>query len=383
VSLCAALVVLVVGYLAAVGLPLDSPGQVVAAFGAIGLAPPVAVFAQLLLQSLTLVCVHSFFLAIRVLLDRAMAAVAIATAIWIWAVVSTTDAIGSASVANAGYFFQFAMVVLDPALGITAIAVALVVLCLSYLIAGELDRATKGRGVDWTNPWGYFGVLAAFIAGLAVAGATTSHASFFDAVELALPGNAGALVQGLPGIFLYVGFAYVFQSRLTRAGEEFRRLQELRYGSVRRWSAVILGRGALKACAFVAGVGLFALLGYLGADGRDFTPPAHGAWIWAYQFGVNGTLQLLLYIVICFGAVVLFRSTLAGTYAIIALLVLSSVPAEPTSWYPFGAAGMARAEFGWAAVAPATASLLICLAIAAVVLYGTALRNPQPRKVRA
>jgi hypothetical protein len=247
---------------------------------------------------------------------------------------------------------DFGLVLQNPTLGVQALVVefAAVVVSVSYL--RRLDRVARTQ----TSPSSplfallILGLAAVFTAALA----TNRGMTAFTAVASVLSGSSGTILASLTSICVWVGFAFVFQLRAERELGGWIMLTLVRHGSWGRFLRATLSTELVRVIAYLGciAVGSFAL--YFLVGGRNFTTTTPDLTVWVYQFVVNGTLQLAVYVLVTLGAILIFRSRLAGLATVGILATLALIPTSSNSLVPVQLSRLTLSYGGWPLVAPAT-----------------------------
>jgi len=170
---------------------------------------------------------------------------------------------------------------------------------------------------------------------------------------------------------VFLGFAYLFQLGLTEELDARIYYVALRRGSPVRWLAhfilPVAGRAPILLASLVAVTSVVALLGNLTGSNNAITEgiPDPG-WV-LYQFFVNGTLQLLCYVLITFIVSWVSGRTVAGLFALGALLVLSLPALNVGQLLPAALNSMGYLELGASELVRITVVLSIYLVVLTVI----------------
>ncbi|WP_104176426.1 hypothetical protein [Cryobacterium sp. Y50] len=170
---------------------------------------------------------------------------------------------------------------------------------------------------------------------------------------------------------VFLGFAYLFQLRLTEELDARIYYVALRRGSPLRWLArfvlPVVGRAPLLLLPLAAMTFVVAVLGnFTGSNSDAIEGIPHPGWI-LYQFFVNGTLQLLCYVLITFIVSWVSGRTVAGLLALGTILVLSLPALNVGQLLPAALNSMGYLELGASELVRITVVLTIYLVILTVI----------------
>lgn len=185
---------------------------------------------------------------------------------------------------------------------------------------------------------------------------------------LALSGNAGTAIDALTWSFIYCGAGIALVITRMPSTPGLLDLQLLRAGSTRVWVARALRRDGLTVCLLSITVVIPGVLAYyaLGGPGLNFTGETF-LLAWALIVNVSFHGWLLMSAAIC--GLVLFRSAAGAFGAVIVVFVFTLAPQAPSTWWPFGAANLARVAFGTRSVFLGTVSIIVTTLL---ILFATA-----------
>lgn len=360
--------------LASFGLPKESslaPGSVAAVFLGMNLVPTLALPLQVLLLTLTLITMQAALVALRLVTGKGAIEVIGAISIGAWVLLSVGGLIPAEWPLNSMYFLNLGSWAPAPRLGAAAVALDVAILAVSYVIVLRIDRQALGKRLKFGSPTSTYFALTATVIVLAMNQARDFSDNFWDALSFAFYGTPGTVSQYVVTMFVFLGYAFVFQLRISSDSKGLSDLQLIRFGSFTKWSSRLLSREVLKLMVFLMCIGLLCAGSFFALGGQNFAPSPQVA-VLIYQFAVNGVLQLTFYLTIAFVAACTPELPLAGTVAIFAILLLGATPFGTTLGSPFGASSLAWASLGWPAVIPSTVSLGLgtVAAIAAVTAIG-------------
>jgi hypothetical protein len=345
--------------------PRDSAVQ---RFGEFGLSAPVGVILQLALVALTLFALDLAITALRCAFTGPTPIVLFALTIWLWIGAATVGFV-PLTLLNAGFYLNASLGTLFPRTALAAVVVLVAALVVSGAVIGELDRRARGTGIRWARTQWWFAIVTVGILAFAMKGHV--NGSLADGISFTLWGS-GSIMQFATPVVIFVGYAWLFGVRLSRLAEGWLELEWLRYGSRLQWGVRLLGVEAGKAAVFVVGLLVSASALYVLLGGRDFSAPGgdNGAGTagWLFQFLVNGVLQLLVYLVLVFGATFASRDRSGGIVIVGVLVVLAFAQSAPMTWLPVQLSGMVFAITGWTTILTATLTLFIALFLAAASL---------------
>jgi hypothetical protein len=352
------------------GLPWSAAApndSAVRRFGEFGVSAPVGVVLQLALVALTLLALDLAITALRLAFTGSISIVFFALTVWVWIAAATLGFVPMSPL-NAGFYLNASLGALFPRTAMVAVVVLVAALALSSAAIGELDRRARGDGIRWARTQWWFAVVTLGILALAMKDYVSG--SLADGISLTLWGS-GSIVQFATPVVIFVGYAWLFGVRLSRHTEGLLELELLRYGSRLRWGVRLFMIEAGKAVVFVVGLLVAAFTLYVLLGGRDFSAPAGengGTAGWLFQFLVNGVLQLLVYLVLVFGANFVSRDRSGGIVIVGVLVVLAFMQSTPVTWLPVQLSGMVFSITGWTTILAATLTLFIALFLAAASL---------------
>jgi hypothetical protein len=322
---------------------------------------PLGVGLQLVLVALTFLMIDLAITTLRFAHPSPVPVLCLAIALWGSAAWATTG-LAPASAINAGFYLNASLGAQYPSTGVAAVGVLLACLALCGLVILRLDRRTRGRAAFRIDERAWFALTVVGILGLAMKDQTRS--SLVDGISSVFAGS-GSIRQFATSTVIFVGYAWLFGVGLSRSSDRWLELTWLRYGSRLRWGLSLGARELAKAVGFVAGLLVTASVLYVLEGGRGFNPPDVGTAAWSFQFLVNGVLQLLVYLLVVFGATFLTRGRNSAVIAVGLLVALCYAQSTPMSWLPVQLSGMRIALTGWHAILGATVTLLVALALAA------------------
>ncbi len=343
-----------------------TPGTAAARLSLVGISAPLGLLLQIALIVLSLITIQFLFTTLWVVFRRRAVEILSALALWLWAAAATMGAFPEGSPLNFGYFLNASLSATSAAGALSAAASIAATWVFCALAIGEQDRRARGGGTRFTAPALVFmaGVVGLLV--VTINGIDLHDTSLYDTVSVAFTGSAGTLAQFFVSSFIFIGYAYMFGVRLSEVRDGWAQLQLLRHGSITRWCARLALVEFLKAIAFLAVLLGLATLIYLLLGGREFSPPDGGFAVWAYQFMVNGVLQLAVYLGAVFAATWVTPSR-AGALVICALLImLAYLQNTPSPWLPVQLSGMALTVDGWSPVLAATGTLAAALCVLVV-----------------
>lgn len=211
--------------------------------------------------------------------------------------------------------------------------------------------------------------LPGLIAVVLIVGGLTAAAprsmSLFDTITAALLGSEGTYLQFIGTAVLYIGFAYLLTLPYAERRDTWMQLELLRRGSDYSWLTGMLRQSVVPAVMFPLGLGSAAAGWYIALGGRSLATPENGMPPWLFQLVANGALQILVYALVLLAATMATRNRVGGLAATAVLLVLALPRRQPMPLLPVQLSGMIYARGGWASTLPATATLLLTIALAA------------------
>jgi hypothetical protein len=354
----AAVVTVTGALLGAAGLPLGAPAASASpSFHPYANAhiPEVAgVIIQVIWLGAALLVVRVLMFTLFLLRPRISTLVVFASAVWVWGTLSVAGPVDLPPFIGPSIYFDAAN-----AIGIVGtLTVPLVAGTLLFtgcaITTRALGRRTFRR-VAIPAPWLIYGAAVILSVAVMVAQAKPSAVSLGATVTVVLYGAEGTILQYLVGALIYIGFAYLVLDGFMVARAGWIPLLLLRYGSTMRWFRRWFTRH-IGASLFLS-VALLVLLGcaYVAEGGQSFTiAPAV-----VYQVLVNGTLQLVVYVLAVFLAVAVTGSRVAGLVVIGVALVLRPPQAGFGPWVPVQAAATSLVS---EAVTVTTALTVTCAA---------------------
>lgn len=185
----------------------------------------------------------------------------------------------------------------------------------------------------------------------------------FDTISAALLGSEGTYLQFIGTAVLYIGFAYLLTLPYSERRETWMQLELLRHGSNARWLTAAVGRNLVPIITFPIALGALSAGWYLALGGHTFPLPSVGLVPWSFQLVVNGSLQLLVYVLILLTATIGTSNRIGGLAATAALVALALPRRQPLPALPVQLSGMTYAQHGWASALPATATLLVTIVL--------------------
>ncbi|WP_375400549.1 hypothetical protein [uncultured Amnibacterium sp.] len=208
-------------------------------------------------------------------------------------------------------------------------------------------------------------VAAALVVGGLMAQANPRDLSLFDALTTALLGSTGTYLQFIGSSVLFVGCAYLLSLRYTDRTEGWLQLELLRCGTHGRWLVRAVGRASVTAAAFPVVLALTGSGWYVLYGGRTVTPPSGGLAPWVYQLLVNGTLQLVVYLLVLLAATIATPNRIGGIASAAILLALGFPQRVPLHLLPVQLSGMGYSLGGWQSTLSASLTLAVTTAAVA------------------
>ena len=189
--------------------------------------------------------------------------------------------------------------------------------------------------------------------------------ALFDALTVALLGSTGTYLQFIGSSVLFVGYAYLLSLHYADRADGWLQLELLRCGSDGRWLGRAVRRACLPAAVFPAVLALTGSGWYLLLGGHAAAPPPGGLAPWVYQLLVNGTLQLVVYLLVLLAATIATPNRIGGLAAAAILFALGLPQRVPLPILPVQLSGMSHSLGGWQSVLSASLTLVVTVIIIA------------------
>jgi hypothetical protein len=122
-----------------------------------------------------------------------------------------------------------------------------------------------------------------------------------------------------------------------------------------------------------------AIAAYVVSGGADFVASPGELARWIYQYLVNGVLQMIVYVIFVLGAILLFRTRLAGLVAVGILTMGAWIPIPPNWLMPLQLSRLTLSYEGWARVLTASGVLVATILALYLALSLILKRAPQHR----
>lgn len=317
----------------------DPLNQVLGIVSAHGIAPLLVLALQLLLIGLILLCLYAVLATIHLLVARQLAIYTAAAVLFLAQLISFRHPIEAAPFLDLANFFLLhrSFTAYEP----------VVLVFLPLIVAGGLCYAVVRYQDRRRNARFGFPVSRSILiyAGLCILGLvyalifqlqSTTHAP----TDVLFAAFYGVSAEGFEwNLYLYhsivfLGFAYLFLLALDNELKARIYYVALRHGSPTRWLSHFLlpfaKRAPIMLAALFTGALLISMAGSSNATGNAVTNLAPERGWMLYQFFVNGTLQLLCYVLLVFSVSWLSGRPTAGLFALAGLLV-AGLPAVNSS----------------------------------------------------
>ncbi|MEO6982605.1 MAG: hypothetical protein ABI072_05765 [Edaphobacter sp.] len=347
-------------YLSSIGLRLQQTGlgdPLSKLFRDAGLNPALVVLLQACFLAIPFLAIYAIVVVVRLVTGAAIFSVVLAIVFFLWVAASERGAIGLNPIVNASNYLQAETIVTSPPTAIGVVIGSLVIVLASAFASVELDRRHQRRGIQFDNAWFLFWAISVVILTLAMRSTIPSKSAYTESLAIIFIGNSGTILQNMISLFIYIGSSFMLAYRLSKAGEGWRDLQLVRYGSTVKWTRAQLHKIAPRILMTLAIVTLICAAAYSSYGGRFLESEKLSLAAAAYQLFVNGFLQAFLFAQICLYAFTLRGLKAPALTAVALLLVFSSIPMSPDSWWPFGAASFAKFEVGYSSIIVSTISL--------------------------
>lgn len=365
------------GWSAASTIPVTA-NQVLGIVSVQGLPPALVLVLQLALVGLTFLALHATLATLYLLVPRQFVTYTAAAIIFLTQMVSFRSPIEAAPFLDPANFLLLhrAFTAYHPIALVFLPLAAVIVLC--YLLTRYRDRQ---RATQRRFPVSYPVLLYAGLCalGLVYALVFELHGETNAPTDVLLAAFYGVSADGFKwNLYLYssivfLGFAYLFLLALDNELNGRIYYVALRHGTATRWLARFLlpfaGRALSLLAALFAGAVLTSLLGSPSGGGNAAAAlDLDRGWL-VYQFFVNGTLQLLCYLLIVFVTAWLSSRPMTGLFALACLLVATLPTLNSAQLLPAGLNSLGYTGLGGAGLTGITAVLttyLIVLLLAAM-----------------
>lgn len=327
-----------------------------------GIPPVVGLVIQIFQTAVALLAIHVALTVLHILSGRMWVTATAATVMWLWATLASSGLARPGSLLNFGYY-------LDAKSVIGTAILPFVYLILGGIIIGGLvavqakDRARNSGSIPWSSPWFWYVGLSLVLVSLSTLGAA-QPASFEGLLSAVFAGRGGTITDYLVYSFVFIGYAYCFLVRRTQIASGGPTLQLIRHGSYVRWATRLFRREVIV-IPLVLSFSVVVVVAVAWVTAGRIPEMTVGAPVAAYNLVVNGSLQILLYLIVIFIAASVTGTELAGIAAA-AILVVAGSPLVPTTrWLPFSfAPGIPARTF------PDTLSVSVVLLLWVLILAG-------------
>lgn len=372
-------------YASAIGLPtrpqLVGSGLIVSTINS-GVHPIWLLIGQIAVNTVFMVATAALIRVFDTSRFAILAQTAVAIAIFAWFAAGASGAVSDDSLFSLTRYVQVILLITDPPAAVIALVLEVVFVAALALTARVNDTAAERKSRSrWLNLSSVLWIVSAFLIAIRLLAHSTLPLK--DAAALALSGNAGTAIDALVWSFVYLGPVVALIIVRMPSSPELLDLQMLRAGSVGGWVARTFRRDCLAVIPFSLTVALPGVIAYytLGGSGVDNWGDAI-LLTWALL--INVSLHTALMVAAATFGVVIFRSATGAFGVGVVAFFFTLVPQTPSTWWPFGAANIARVAFGagpvlLGAVSIVATTMLILLATAAVPLFQ---RLPKKREIR-
>jgi ABC-2 type transport system ATP-binding protein len=377
---CALVFAWIVGlYLSAAGLPPAVPrfpragdtGPIPDAL-AHSIHPLWILLGQLALETVFAIAIAALLRALELWHHATISQLALAFVLFAWFGVGASGAFPDDAAYNLTRYVQVRLILTEPRSAALAVCGAVIVVAIIALAMRVADRAMLQAGPSrWVNILTLHWAISAVI--IAVRMAENSGLPPERAAVVSLAGNAGSAIDAIVWSFIYVGMAAVLVVSRSPASRELWELELLRAGSLPAWVAATFRRDAPVIMAFNLTVAVPGILAYFAFGGTGIAIPLDAVLV-AWTLIVGATLHAWLVTGVAIVGLMVARNgagaqTSGGAFGgVVVVFLCSLIPQEPSTWWPFGAANLARVEFGATTVLAGNVAMIVAIVVVGSVL---------------
>jgi hypothetical protein len=334
---------------------------------------------ELALLATTLLVIQLVTEAIRARGERRTAIAAFVAALWVWGAASASGFTPQVSVLNLNVFLDAALLIHNHVLAIECSAAIAVLAGCAIGYVRFLDVRARQASSPAVPATALFVIVEAAVLGLAVLSTRGPTQSFFSVVATVLGGSVGSIISALTTIIVVVGYAFFFQLRASNELDGWHFVSLIRRGSIRQFLRSTLATEVVRATAYLGSLFVVAIAAYVVSGGADFMASPGELARWIYQYLVNGVLQMIVYVIFVLGAILLFRSRLAGLVAVGILTMGAWIPIPPNWLMPLQLSRLTLSYEGWPRVLTASGVLVATILALYLALSLILKRAPQHR----
>lgn len=371
-------------YASAIGLPatahIAGPGSVSSAI-ALGVHPIWIMVGQIAVETVFAITVAALIRAFDISRFSISAQIVTGVTIFAWVVAGASGALSDDALYNLSRYVQVRLLLSDAPAAALALLSGVTIIAALALAMRAADRAAMMMSAPrWRSLLTLQWVISAFL--IAIRLSTNVTVPLEASAVSALSGNAGSAIDALTWSFIYCGAGVALVITRMPFSTGLLDLQMLRAGSTRAWVARTLRRDALAVSLFSITVALPGVLSYYALGGPGLS--LNGAtFLVAWALIVNVSFHGWLVMSAAIFGVVLFRSATGAFGAVVIVFLLTLVPQSPSTWWPFGAANLARVAFGAGSVFVGSVSIIIAtlLILSATAALSVFKRRPEKREI--
>lgn len=283
--------------------------------------------------------------------------VLLALALFAWFLAGASGALPDDAPYDVSTYTQVQLLLTSPPMALVALGVEALILAVAAIAMRAADRAAAlASSSRWVNVVTIHWVLSSLL--IAIRLQDHRGDSFENSAVAALVGNAGAATDAVIWSFIYCGSVAALVITRLRSSGDLLDLELLRAGSLPAWTRGMFQQNALALSLLTAALPLPGILVSCVLGGPGLAHPYNAALL-GWALFVNTSIHTWLLLGAAVLGVVLFRSGTRAFGAVTVCFLLTVIPQSTSSWWPFGAANLARVEFGAGPVLLATVSMLL------------------------